>query len=115
MCSVRWGGSLRHYVVFEDQDKDRVRLGKKTFKDIQEMVEHYMTTEELVKGRSIDVPFKLLYPIPKQKWELDHNQIKLQDKLGQGKPLQSNHTTPGLRKKKMWEFQESSEKCSREF
>lgn len=54
----------------------------KCFESIQQMVNHYLTTKELIS--SIYSSAHLIKAVPRQHWELDHKNIFIQQRLRDG-------------------------------
>ncbi|KAF1770605.1 hypothetical protein GCK72_002424 [Caenorhabditis remanei] len=68
---------IKHFVIKCNENK--VFIEKNAFPSIQELVDHHLKTKDSVK----DDVF-LIKALPRQSWELDHENIEIIKKLGEG-------------------------------
>ena len=60
-------------------DKDQIFLETKGFETISSLVNYYVSSKDPIKKMTI-----LKTPIVKQDWEIEHSQVELVKKLGEG-------------------------------
>ncbi|KAM6426160.1 tyrosine-protein kinase Fes/Fps isoform 2-T2 [Liasis olivaceus] len=79
VLSVLWDGQLRHFIL---QAADNLyRLEGEAFPTIPLLVDHFLKSRQPLTKKSGIV---LAKPIPKDKWVLDHEDILLGERIGQG-------------------------------
>ncbi|CAD6193744.1 unnamed protein product [Caenorhabditis auriculariae] len=71
--------SIKHFVI--NHHNSKYSIEKYSFDSISQMIEHHLTTKESI-AKTSDVMIKS--PVNRQPWELDHDQIKVEKKLGEG-------------------------------
>ncbi len=87
VISVLWGGRLRHIVVKQKGTKFFLEEPSgRSFSSVKELIEHHLKTRAPLLSKDFVL---LLNPIPKQSWELDHSEIVLGKKIGEGTVVQN--------------------------
>ncbi|CAI2297258.1 unnamed protein product [Caenorhabditis sp. 36 PRJEB53466] len=74
--------SPNHFVIREADHK--VFVEQKGFATIVDLVAHYVSTKEKISTKDGRVQVTLKVPIDRQKWELNHEDVVLTKKLGEG-------------------------------
>lgn len=69
---------VKHYVM-RVNDKDQIFLETKGFETITSLVNYYISSKEPIKKMTV-----LKTPIAKQDWEIEHSQVEMVKKLGEG-------------------------------
>lgn len=72
-----------HFVIRESKDH-QVFVDKQGFPTIIELVNHYVTTKEPIFTNKRDVKVVMKHAVERQKWELSHEDVNMQKKLGEG-------------------------------
>ncbi len=83
--SVRWKKENRHYIAYTTGKAPQLEYHiekDQNFTSIQELVEFYMKNKKPINDPQGP---KLVTPLPRQTWELAHDQITFLEKLGEGK------------------------------
>ncbi len=84
--SVRWKKENRHYIIKttgKDQQLKYFIKKDENFTSIQELVEIHMKNKKPINENAEAAELNI--PLPRQTWELLHNQIAFKEKLGEGK------------------------------
>ncbi|CAJ0950050.1 unnamed protein product, partial [Mesorhabditis belari] len=80
VLSVFWLGKARHFIINKTSD-GKVCIGKERFDNVDDLVRFHQTRKvPLTEGSGA----LLVTPVPKQDWELHHDQIQLGSLLGEG-------------------------------
>ncbi len=82
--SVRWKKENRHYIVKTTGKGPELKYfieADQKFTSIHELVEFYLKNKKHINDH--EGP-KLVTPLPRQTWELAHDQITYKEKLGEG-------------------------------
>ncbi|CAD6187773.1 unnamed protein product [Caenorhabditis auriculariae] len=77
VCVKEESEEVKHYVLREHEDK--VFIEKEGFESITKLIEHHYVNKEPISKVTM-----LLTPIPRQSWELAHEEVTLTKKLGEG-------------------------------
>ncbi|VDN04952.1 unnamed protein product [Thelazia callipaeda] len=79
VLSVRCDGKILHFIINEKAGK--VYITNRHFCSVEELIRYYSTSGNPITQQSGAV---LLYAVPRQHWEFQHEQIKLYDLIGEG-------------------------------
>ncbi len=80
VLSIRWNGQHKHCSIVKNEKGLNTLYGKFAFETVPELIAFFKVT----KNKIGDDGAQLIRPIPRQPWQLAHNQIKMIKKLGKG-------------------------------
>lgn len=69
---------VKHYVLRLNSN-NQIFLETKGFETVSALVQYYLMSKEPIKKMTV-----LKTPVPKQDWEIEHSQVELTKKLGEG-------------------------------
>ncbi|ULU08336.1 hypothetical protein L3Y34_019476 [Caenorhabditis briggsae] len=75
--------SLNHFVIRESENK-KVFVDQRGFSTIIELVNHYVSQKDPIFTKDQKVKVVLKNAVERQKWELQHEDVQLTKKLGEG-------------------------------
>ncbi len=81
VISVHSGQTTKHFIINKTRE-NYFYLERKLFESISVLIRYYLASKEPLTRKSGIV---LRNPVPRQSWELSHNQIQERQKLGEGK------------------------------
>ncbi|OZC08585.1 hypothetical protein X798_04388, partial [Onchocerca flexuosa] len=79
VLSVKWNDMIMHFTICQNDGK--VSIEKCEFASICELIRYHMITKDPITDQSGAM---LLYVVPRQNWEVKHEQIELGELLGEG-------------------------------
>uniref|UniRef100_A0A915AHR1 Tyrosine-protein kinase n=1 Tax=Parascaris univalens TaxID=6257 RepID=A0A915AHR1_PARUN len=79
ILSVRWNGKFRHFVI--SHEDGRFFIEKYQFDSISDLIRFYTMKKKPITRRTGAL---IVYGVPKQPWELHHDQVKLGRLIAEG-------------------------------